>query len=80
MVRREFDSLEMTIRQWVYHPTAGVAIDLRENGELIAEGLVTREAPRSISTATTKATVALVGLDLPDEVPNRASFVMLKHL
>ena len=79
-VRREFDSLEMSVRQWVYHPRAGVAIDLHENGELITEALVTREDPLSISTPTTKATVALVGLDLTDEVPNRASFVMLKYL
>ena len=31
-VRRQFDSLEMTVRRWVYHPTAGVAIGLHENG------------------------------------------------
>ena len=79
-VRGEFDSLEMTVREWMYHPMAGVAIDLRENGELITEGLVTREDPLPISTPTTKATVALVGIDLTGEVPNRASFVLLKYL
>lgn len=78
--RREFDSLEMTVRRWVYHPTAGVVIDIHENGDLTKEGLVTREDPLPISTPTTKATLALVGLDFTDEVSKRASFVMLKYL
>ena len=79
-VRREFDSLEITVKEWIYHPVAGVAIDLHENGELITEGLVTQEDALPISTPTTKATVALVGIDLTGEAPNRASFVMLKYL
>ena len=78
--KQAFQGLEMLVKQWIYSPEAGVGVDIFVDDERIAEGrVVTRENPLAVKFRARNATIALVTLDLQDEVRKRAKFVLLMY-